>query len=80
MDEEDDSNEKKDYNQEFQKKEKNKMLFVVQQVEYSRSLYSYNGSTAFEELLEFYCYLNALAVNNVSVQDDKSEKYYLSTD
>lgn len=66
-------------NHTFQKKMKNKMMFVIDKVEFEDSIYSYQSSDIFDELVELYCFLNVWAVALVN-QEEKVEQYYIKHD
>jgi len=58
----------------FQKQEKNKMIFYIEEVETQDSIYSYQCACMFDELLEFYCFLNQYGVSKVDI-DDHQERF-----
>jgi len=64
---------------EFQKKKKTLMLFCIEEISKKEAIQSYNGSWVFDELLEFYTFLNVWAVNLVA-KEEKSEKFYYKND
>ena len=49
----------------YQKKARNKMIFVLEEVRPEASVYSYQGSAVFDELLEYYAFWNVWAVSPV---------------
>lgn len=49
----------------FIKKQKNRMIFELEEIELERSIYSYQGSAIFDEFLEFFAFLNVWSVNEV---------------
>jgi len=53
------------------------MLFRIEEVSEEEALYTYKSGCIFDELLEFYAFLNVWAVSVVE-QDDSIEKYYLN--
>jgi len=55
------------------------MIFIIEEVDRSESIYSYQGSCVFDELLEYYAFLNVWAVSSVG-QEDKAEGYYYKHD
>ena len=55
------------------------MIFVLEEVRPEASVYSYQGSAVFDELLEYYAFLNVWAVSPVG-QDDKAESWYFKHD
>lgn len=64
---------------EYLKKSRNKMIFVIEEIEDEQSRYSYQGSLIFDKLLEFYAFLNVWAVSPVK-QEEKSEQYFYKPD
>ena len=46
----------------FTKKNKNGMIFIIEEVHHDESIYTYQGSCVFDEMLEFYSFLNIFAV------------------
>jgi hypothetical protein len=59
------------------------MLFYIEEVDYEKSVYSYKSGCIFDELLEFYAFLNVWAVTEVSGSDDiemPSENYFYNAD
>jgi len=67
-------------NHEFQKREKQMMIFTIEEVSYEQSIQSYQSSCIFDELLEFYAYLNVWAVEENEQKDDQVEKFYYKHD
>jgi hypothetical protein len=64
----------------YQKKARNKMIFVLEEVPAADSVYSYQGSAVFDELLEYYAFLNVWAVSPVGQDTDKAEAWYYKHD
>ena len=58
--------------QSFQKKKKNGMIFIIEEIQSTESIYTYQGSCVFDELLEFYSFLNIYGVSKCE-QEEKSE-------
>lgn len=61
----------------YQKKKKNNMLFQIEIVKQRESIYSYQSSSIFDELLEFYAFMNLWAVSPMN-QEEKTEQFYLN--
>jgi len=55
------------------------MIFILEEVKFEDRIYSYQSSCIFDELLEFYSFLNVWAVNE-NEQIDTVEKYYYKHD
>ena len=53
------------------------MLFRIEEVSEEEALYTYKSGCIFDELLEFYAFLNVWGVSVVEL-DDSIEKYYLN--
>lgn len=62
-------------NKMFQKQNKHKMIFYIEEVSDQDAIYSYQCSCIFDELLEFYAFMTQFAVEKVQ-NDDSTEKYY----
>lgn len=55
------------------------MIFIIEEVSFENSLQSYQSSCIFDEMLEFYSFLNVWAVHE-NEQFDQLEKYYYKHD
>lgn len=51
------------------------MVFYIEEVPYDRTVYTYKSGCIFDELLEFYAFLNVWAVIKVTEVDEPSEKF-----
>ena len=58
---------------------KQKMMFYIEEIQEEEALYAYKGNCVFDELLEFYAFLNVWAVSEVEL-DDTSELYFYDSD
>ena len=58
---------------------KQKMFFFLEEIPEEEAIYAYKGNCVFDELLEFYAYLNCWAVKEVEM-DDTSELYFYDSD
>lgn len=58
---------------------KQKMLFFLEEIPEGEAKYAYQGNCIYDELLEFYAFLNVWAVKEVEF-DDTSERYYFDHD
>lgn len=58
---------------------KEKMMFYIEEIQEEEALYAYKGNCVFDELLEFYAFLNVWAVSEVEL-DDTSELYFYDSD
>lgn len=58
---------------------KQKMMFHIEEIQEEEALYAYKGNCIFDELLEFYAFLNVWAVSEVEL-DDTSELYFYDSD
>ena len=52
-------------------------MFYIEEIQEEEALYAYKGNCGFDELLEFYAFLNVWAVSEVEL-DDTSELYFRS--
>ena len=52
------------------------MIFYIEEVSLEGSSYAYKCGCIFDELLEFYAFLNVWAVVDVDGIDDPAEKYF----
>lgn len=59
---------------------KHKMIFFIEEVDYEKSVYTYKSGCIFDELLEFYAFLNVWAVTEVKEVEDPSEKYFYNAE
>ena len=66
-------------NHKFQKVDKQKMIFFIEEVPFENSTQSYQSSCIFNEILEFYSFLNLWAVSP-NEQQEQAEKYYYHHD
>lgn len=66
-------------NHSYQAKDRVKMVFYIEEVSKEDAINSYNSTGVFDELLEFYSFLNVWAVSAVE-QEDTTEKYYYNPD
>jgi len=41
------------------------MIFIIEEIEQEESVYSYQGSCVFDELLEYYSFINVFGVGSV---------------
>ena len=48
------------------------MVFYIEEVPYDRTVYTYKSGCIFDELLEFYAFLNVWAVIKVTEVDAKN--------
>lgn len=55
------------------------MMFYIEEVQEAEAIYGYKGNCIFDELLEFYAFLNIWAVSLVEL-DDTSELYFYDSD
>ena len=68
-------------NHRFQDKNKHKMIFYIEEESDERSIYSYQSSCIFDELLEFYAFLNVWAVRaRQDVDTPREQEYCYSPD
>ena len=51
------------------------MIFYIEEVDTKESIYSYQTACMFDELLEFYCFLNQFGVVRDD-NEDHSENFY----
>jgi hypothetical protein len=56
------------------------MLFYVEEVDYEKSVYSYKSGCIFDELLEFYAFLNVWAVTEVPIDEKNSEHFFYNAE
>ena len=63
-------------NHHFQKTEKRRMIFYIEEVQFEEAIYSYQSSCIFDELLEFYAFLNVWAVSYVEAEEPVERYYY----
>lgn len=56
------------------------MFFYIEEVEYEKSIYTYKSGCIFDELLEFYAFLNVWAVTEVEDEEDTSEKWFYNAE
>ena len=61
-------------NHRFQDKNKEKMIFYIEEESDERSIYSYQSSCIFDELLEFYAFMNVWAIRAQNDDDVLSER------
>jgi hypothetical protein len=52
------------------------MVFVIEEVNEKVAIQSYQSSCIFDELLEYYCFMNQWGVCKVE-HDETSEKFFL---
>ena len=52
------------------------MKFQIEEISFEESVYSYWSSCVFDELLEFYCFLNIWAVSLVEAEETIEKFYY----
>jgi hypothetical protein len=52
------------------------MVFVIEEVNEKEAIQSYQSSCMFDELLEYYCFLNQWGVHKIE-HEDTFEKYFL---
>ena len=52
------------------------MFFHIEEVPYPRTVYAYKSGCIFDELLEFYAFLNVWAVSPVSGLDEPTERFF----
>lgn len=63
-------------NHSYQNKAKQKMFFYIEEVPQPRTVYAYKAGCIFDELLEFYAFLNVWAVSPVSGLDEPTERFF----
>jgi hypothetical protein len=66
-------------NHKFQKIEKQKMMFQIEEVPFEQSIQAYQSSQIFDEMLEYYAFLNCWGVAP-NEQHDQVEKFYIKHD
>ena len=52
------------------------MIFYIEEVGYEKSVYTYKSGQIFDELLEFYAFLNVWAVTEVQEVEEASENFF----
>jgi hypothetical protein len=55
------------------------MIFEIDEVPFEQAIQAYQSSYVFDELLEYYAYLNSWSVH-LNEQHDQIEKYYYKHD
>jgi hypothetical protein len=63
-------------NHHYQKTDKQRMIFFLEEVQFEEAIYSYQSSCIFDELLEFYAFLNVWAVSYVEAEEPVERYYY----
>lgn len=53
------------------------MIFQIEEVDQEQTLYTYKSGCIFDELLEFYAFLNVWGVSFIE-GEETTEKYYLN--
>mmetsp|Transcript_30174 Transcript_30174/g.46106 ORF Transcript_30174/g.46106 Transcript_30174/m.46106 type:complete len:580 (-) Transcript_30174:7543-9282(-) len=66
-------------NHEYQSKQKQRMLFYIEEVKPEDSIYSYQANCIFDELLEFFSFINIWGVKPIGMEET-TEKYYYDND
>lgn len=67
-------------NHKFQKIEKFRMMFEVEEVELEKARQAYQSSYVFDEMLEYYAFLNCWAVAPIDMATEAAEHYYYKHD
>lgn len=52
------------------------MIFYIEEVPYDRTVYAYKSGCIFDELLEFYAFMNVWAVSHVTTVDEPTERFH----
>ena len=63
-------------NHEYQKKDKLRMIFNIEEVRHEDSIQSYESNCIFDEMLEFYAFMNVWAVEENEMADQVENYYY----
>lgn len=66
-------------NHDYADQNKKKMTFIIEEESFAHSVYAYKSSRIFDEMLEYYAFLNTWAVTEVD-GEDTTEVWYLNHD